>query len=588
MSLARKLSTQWCRSSPGIRSTVFRSYLWLPCYHSSGVRKCSGSGASRGGDSPGPQQDVSSAGNSSGGGGSSGAANASPGGAKRTAAGAAAAAAAGSSSGSGGVDPRETVVRVVPKISKTKRIDLSESYTANIYITPLRAMHDYLLSSSELEGLWTTKRRSPYDDSPPITVYLRHAVEQRAKEKWGSLEQIEQEKHRLKEAEEFRLGGMLRGGHDQVSAEVPFLFGPNAAAEAAEPHVHRNEAMLEGKRKTIFKSGSGRVVLYAILINGTNAALKFIAWLYSGSHSMFAEAVHSLADTINQVILAYGISHSLKNPDARHPYGYTGFRYVASLISGVGVFCIGAGLSSYHGIMGLIHPQPVESLFWALAILGGSLVSEGATLVMAVSEIRHKAKLTGCSFWNYVRGGYDPSVNVILLEDLAAVTGVVIAGSCMFISSYLGNGTADAIGSLVIGGLLGVVSAFIIQSNSHALVGRSIPEGTMEDLTSLLESDRMIRSLQDVKATDMGADIVRFKAEVDIDGKELTRLYLEKIDLQSLLKEMNSLQSIEEVEALMLMHGENIVDLLGGEIDRIEKKLKKKYPNIRHVDLEVL
>lgn len=84
----------------------------------------------------------------------------------------------------------------------------------------------------------------------------------------------------------------------------------------------------------------------------------------TGSHSLFAEAIHSLADTINQVILAYGIHKSTQRANYDHPYGYANMRHVASLISGVGIFCVGAGLSFYHGITGLISMEPIESLYW--------------------------------------------------------------------------------------------------------------------------------------------------------------------------------------------------------------------------------
>lgn len=124
-------------------------------------------------------------------------------------------------------------------------------------------------------------------------------------------------------------------------------------------------------------------------------------WLYSGSHSMFAEAIHSLADTINQIILAYGIYKSTQMADSNHPYGYSNMKYVSSLISGVAIFCVGTGLSVYHGITGLLNPDPIENFFWALLILGGSLVSEGATLLVAFNEIKRSAKLKGITFKDY-------------------------------------------------------------------------------------------------------------------------------------------------------------------------------------------
>lgn len=97
-------------------------------------------------------------------------------------------------------------------------------------------------------------------------------------------------------------------------------------------------------------------------------------------------------------------------------------KYVSSLISGVGIFCVGTGLSVYHGVHGLLFPDPVQSFFWAYFILGGSLVSEGATLLVAINSIKKGAEERKQSFKDYVMCGQDPSVNVVLMEDFAAVS----------------------------------------------------------------------------------------------------------------------------------------------------------------------
>lgn len=193
---------------------------------------------------------------------------------------------------------------------------------------------------------------------------------------------------------------------------------------------------------------------------------------------MFAEVIHSLADLINQLILAFGIYKSSQSPDIDHPYGYMNMRYVSSLISGVGIFCVGCGLSIYHGIDGILHPEPITDLFWVYCILMGSLVSEGATLVVAINELKRSAKENNMSFKDYgefsmcnmninhnayftVISGKDPCVNVVLCEDAAAVTGVMVAAACMGLSSYTGSPIFDAAGSLVIGALLGAVASLL-------------------------------------------------------------------------------------------------------------------------------
>jgi zinc transporter 9 len=129
--------------------------------------------------------------------------------------------------------------------------------------------------------------------------------------------------------------------------------------------------------------------------------------------------------------------------------------YITSLISGVGIFCFGTGLSWYHGVMGLMDPHPIESLPWALALLAGSAISESGTLVMAYIDTRDNARKLGLGFWQYVIQGYKPSVNVVLLEDIAAVSGVFIAATCMTLTYLTSNPVYDACGSLAIGCVLG-------------------------------------------------------------------------------------------------------------------------------------
>ena len=130
------------------------------------------------------------------------------------------------------------------------------------------------------------------------------------------------------------------------------------------------------------------------------------------------------------------------------------------------------------------------------------------------------------TFTQFVLSGYDPCVNVVLLEDMAAVAGVVIAASCMGLSHWSASHIPDAAGSIIIGGLLAGVASFMITSNSGALVGRSIPDDRLQNINSELEGDIMVRQVYDVKGIDMGNGLVRYKAEIDFDGRELARSYL--------------------------------------------------------------
>ncbi|NXT54931.1 ZNT9 protein, partial [Pluvianellus socialis] len=453
-----------------------------------------------------------------------------------------------------------------------KKREYGPKYTQNNFITGVRAINEFCLKSSDLDQLRKIKRRSPHDDTETFTVYLRSDVEAKSLEVWGSPEALARERKRRKEAEIKYRENLFR--NQRLLREYKEFFGntkPRSSAAA------------------MFFKGPGKVVMVAICINGLNFFFKLLAWVYTGSASMFSEAIHSLADTCNQVsvfsiLLMLALSLSLSSSR----YGFTNMRYIASLISGVGIFMMGAGLSWYHGIIGLLHPHPIESLLWAYCILAGSLVSEGATLLVAINEIRRSARAKGLSFYQYVVQSRDPSTNVVLLEDAAAVLSVAVAATCMGLTSLTGNPYYDSVGSLGVGTLLGTVSAFLIYTNTEALLGRSIQPEQLQRLTELLESDPVVRAIHDVKATDMGMSKVRFKAEVDFDGRVVTRSYLEKQDIELLLQEIQQVKTLEELEAFMLKHGENIIDTLGAEVDRLEKDLKQRNPDVRHVDLEIL
>lgn len=208
--------------------------------------------------------------------------------------------------------------------------------------------------------------------------------------------------------------------------------------------------------------------------------------------------------------------------------------------------------------------------------------------MLALKSIRESAMEQDMSATEYILGGYDPCVNVVLLEDMAAVLGVMIAAGAMGTSLHYNSHIPDAIGSIMIGGLLGSVATFMIYTNSAALVGRSIPEDKLSMINKDLEGDIMIRQIHDVKGIDMGNGIIRYKAEVDVDGRELAKFYLQKRNMTSLMEEVAAIQTEADLEKFFLRHGENIVDCLGEQVDRIEGRLKSIHPEIRYVDLEVL
>ncbi|XP_065885734.1 proton-coupled zinc antiporter SLC30A9, mitochondrial-like isoform X2 [Dysidea avara] len=458
------------------------------------------------------------------------------------------------------------------------------------FITAARAMHEYFLQLEDLQGLPKKTILDGIEDNPvsETVCYLKSDVERIALDIWGSKEAlVEKQEERKLLAEEAKKSRLDLGLH---------LKWVNKVQSRIEAEM---KAFGNREQRVSFLRGSARVVTFAIVSNSLVFSFKLCAYFYTGSAAMLSEAVHSLADVLNQCLLALGISQSIRKPSPDHPYGFSRARYVYSLISGVGIFFLGAGVTVYHGVTGLIHPPVLHFLPAAFAVLAGSLMVEGvsalymtclyiATLMTAIRQVSSSAQESGVSFKEYVLRGRDPSAVAVLLEDSAAVTGILMAGTALWLSHITGSSIYDACGSIAIGGLLGTVALFLIQRNSSALVGRSIPPSELKEITNILENDAVVRSLHDVKAIDLGADLVRFKAEVHFDGMEIAKLNMKTMDLHKTLEKFQQCTTVEEVEGLLIEHGEQIIDLLGSEVDRIENLIKKQAPEVQHVDLEIL
>ncbi|KAF3773073.1 Metal tolerance protein C4 [Nymphaea thermarum] len=202
---------------------------------------------------------------------------------------------------------------------------------------------------------------------------------------------------------------------------------------------------------------SQQAVTTALWCNFLVFSLKFGVWLATSSHVMLAEVIHSVADFANQVLLAYGLNSSRRAPDALHPYGYSKERFVWSLISAVGIFCLGSGATIIHGIQNLWISQPPANVYYAALVIGGSFLIEGASLVVAIKAVRKGAAAEGLKIWDYIWRGHDPTSVAVMTEDSAAVTGLLIAAASLVAVNKTGNAIYDPIGSIVVGNLLGMV-----------------------------------------------------------------------------------------------------------------------------------
>ncbi|KAJ4793996.1 Metal tolerance protein C4 [Rhynchospora pubera] len=343
------------------------------------------------------------------------------------------------------------------------------------------------------------------------------------------------------------------------------------------------------KKAAFDDAGSQRAVNTALWCNFLVFSLKFGVYLATSSHVMLAELVHSVADFANQALLAYGLSSSRRAPDAMHPYGYSKERFVWSLISAVGIFCLGSGATIVHGVQNLWDCHPPENIQYAALVIGGSFLIEGASLLVAINAVKQGAEAEGLKVWDYIWRGHDPTSVAVMTEDGAACTGLAIAAASLVAVQVTGNPIYDPIGSIVVGNLLGLVAIFLIQRNRHALIGRAMDDHDMEKVLQFLKSDPVVDALYDCKSEVIGPGFFRFKAEIDFNGVVVVQNYLQRTGRGEWAKQFREAAQCKDDSALlrvMANYGEDVVEALGFEVDRLESEIQKLVPGIRHVDIE--
>ncbi len=223
-----------------------------------------------------------------------------------------------------------------------------------------------------------------------------------------------------------------------------------------------------------------RAILAALLANIGIAITKFIAAAISGSASMFAEAIHSVADSGNQFLLIIGGKRAKRAATATHPFGYGRSRYIYAFMVSIVLFSIGGLFSIVEGLSKLEHPHELENAWLPLLVLGVAIVLESFSLRTALHEAKKVRGKT--SLANYIRHAKSPELPVVILEDIAALLGLVFAFLGVSLTVITHNPIFDAIGTLAIGALLIAVAAVLGRETSSLLVG----EGATADDTALI------------------------------------------------------------------------------------------------------
>jgi cation diffusion facilitator family transporter len=257
-----------------------------------------------------------------------------------------------------------------------------------------------------------------------------------------------------------------------------------------------------------------RAVFAAFAANLGIAVAKFVAFLFTGSASMLAESVHSLADTGNELLLIIGRGRSRRPRSEEHPFGFGRERYFYGFVVSVMLFTVGATFSAYDGIHKILSPEPVRSPVVAFGVLAFSAVLESFSLRTGMAEANQVR--AGRSWVSFIRRTKAPELPVVLLEDLAALIGLVFAFAGVALSALTGDGRWDGVGSLGIGVLLAVAAAILAVEIKSLLIGESASPEMQQMILAALEDGPELRRVIHLRTVHIGPDTLLVAAKIAV------------------------------------------------------------------------
>jgi cation diffusion facilitator family transporter len=260
-------------------------------------------------------------------------------------------------------------------------------------------------------------------------------------------------------------------------------------------------------------------VFVAVAVNLAVAVAKTVAAAVSGSASMTAEAAHSWADTGNQGFLIVANRRSSRPPDAERPLGYGREAYVWSLLAAVGLFVVGGSLSVWRGVTELLHGEATaENYLVAYVVLGVAFLLESSSLFQAFRQLRGEAASLDRDLLAHVLDTSDPTTRAVFAEDTAALIGIVVALLGIGLHQITGQALWDAIGSIVVGVLLGVVAVVLIDRNRRFLVGEPASPQLREAAVTRIEQLPEVSSVRFIRLMFVGPKQLFLVASVDLVG----------------------------------------------------------------------
>ncbi len=325
---------------------------------------------------------------------------------------------------------------------------------------------------------------------------------------------------------------------------------------------------------------SRTAILAAIGGNSVVTVAKAVAFFMTGSGSMLSEAIHSLADVMNQVLLYLGVVKADRKADDEHQYGYGRERFIWALMSAVGIFFLGCGVTVYHGITGLLHPHELQAVGWAYGVLTLAFVVEAFVLVIAAKSLY--ALKGDAPFFEYLRTKADPAAVAVLLEDAVACIGVLIAFVCIGLSQWTGDPRWDAVGSLLVGALLGIVAIWLMARNRELLMGRAIPKDAQDIIKSIVSERPSVSRIVNFKSEIIDTQTYDVLIGLRFNGEELAK------NNEARLKEAweKGLADYDSFRSFASEYADQLMSAISAEIDAIESEVRAAVPEVKHIDIE--
>jgi cation diffusion facilitator family transporter len=292
--------------------------------------------------------------------------------------------------------------------------------------------------------------------------------------------------------------------------------------------IGRKRAVIRRHHAPTGGSESLGTVAIAISTDLAMSVAKAVAAALTGSAALFAETLHSLADTGNQLLLLKGLRGTRRRPDISHPFGYGAELFYWSLLAALGVFTIGGVLSIWEGIQRLLHPSEIQAGLLGLAVLGLGFLLDGTSWLASMRQLRREATARGVPFRRHLRSTTDTAVTAVYYEDTAALAGNAIALAGLGLHELLGSAAPDAVAGIVIGVLLAAIGLRLAARNRALLTNRSESPVVLDRIRDLLAADPQVAAVGQVTSVYVGPHQLLVAAEVQpqdaISGLRLLQL----------------------------------------------------------------